>query len=178
MTTWLSQRQTAQGQQFTEAALHWNMQLRFPVLKKEIKENDEELVKFPDIFGKETSWKTFKKVSKKYLGAKEGVNGIPFQYIICKNDEPGLAGIVFATDNETCVVINPLEGEAFESAKGKVWSVLMDLMYKRLTYAYIIHLERMIYGMAIIMALCAHYEAALAISHTKAKAYKMLNNAS
>ena len=40
------------------------------------KEDEEELVKFPEAFGKETSWKTFEKVLKNYLGTKKGINGV------------------------------------------------------------------------------------------------------
>ena len=46
-------------------------------LEESKKEDEEGLVKFPEAFGKEMSWRTFKKVLKNYLGKKKGINGVP-----------------------------------------------------------------------------------------------------
>ena len=71
-----------QGQQFTDTiALEYASKVCHP---KESKREDEEgLVKFPETFGKESSWRTFKKVLRNYLGTRKGINGIPLEYISC-----------------------------------------------------------------------------------------------
>ena len=58
-------------------------------LKESKKEDEEGLVKFPEAFGKETSWRTFKKVLKNYLGTKKRINGVPLEYTMCNMDRPG-----------------------------------------------------------------------------------------
>ena len=82
VTTRLSQGQVVQGQQFTDAiALEYASKVCH--LEESKKEDEEGLVKFPEAFGKEMSWRMFKKVLKNYLGAKKGINGVPLEYILC-----------------------------------------------------------------------------------------------
>ena len=70
VTTRLLQGQVVQGQQFTDAiALEYASKVRR--LKESKKEDEEGLVKFPEAFGKETSWRMFEKVLRNYLGTKE-----------------------------------------------------------------------------------------------------------
>ena len=38
-------------------------------------DNDKGLLKLPDSFGKESSWKALKKVLKNYFKTKKGING-------------------------------------------------------------------------------------------------------
>ena len=122
VTTRLSQGQVVQGQQFTDAiALEYASKVRR--LKESKKEDEEGLVKFPEAFGKETSWRTFKKVLRNYLGMKKGINGVPLEYIMHDVDGPRQAGTQYATEHEHLVITTPLEGEAFEAGNGKVWSV-------------------------------------------------------
>ena len=76
VTTRLLQGQVVQGQQFTDAiALEYASKVCR--LKESKKKDEEGLVKFPEAFGKETSWRTFKKVLKNHLGTKKGINGVP-----------------------------------------------------------------------------------------------------
>ena len=95
-------------------------------LKEAKKGTDEGLKKFPSAFEKETSWQMFEKVLKNNLRSKEGVNSVPLEYRMCINDKPRLAGIVYATEHESLVVMTPLERETFEADNGKVLSVLKD----------------------------------------------------
>ena len=140
MTTRLSQGQVVQGQQFTDAiALEYASKVYH--LKESKKEDEEGLVKFPEAFGKETSWRTFKKVLRNYLGTKKGINGVPLEYIMRDVDGPGQARQVYATEHEHLVVTTPLEGEALEADNGKVWLVLKDLMLRGPAFAYISHLD-------------------------------------
>ena len=88
------------------------------------KEDEEGLVKFPEAFGKETSWRTFKKVLRNYLGTKQGINEVPLEYIMRHVDGPGQVGQINATEHVHLVVTTSLKGEAFEADNGKVWSVL------------------------------------------------------
>ena len=61
VTTLLSQGQAVQGHLFTDAiALEYASKVRR--LKESKKEDEEGLVKFPEAFGKETSWRMFEKV--------------------------------------------------------------------------------------------------------------------
>ena len=103
-------------------------------------------MKFPEAFGKETSWRMFKKVLKNYLGMKKGINGVPLEYIMCDLDGPGLARTQYAKEHEHLVVTTPLEGEAFEADNGKVWLVLKDLTLRGPAFAYISHLDRLRHG--------------------------------
>ena len=177
VTTRLLQGQVVQGQQFTDAiALEYASKVCR--LKESKKEDEEGLVKFPEAFGKETSWRTFEKVLRNYLGMKKGINSVPLEYIMRDVDGPGLAGQVYATEHEHLVVTTPLEGEAFEADNGKVWSVLKDLTLRGLAFTYISHLDRLQHGRAAIKALRAHYEGNLAMSQTKAQAYDTIKNAS
>ena len=89
-------------------------------LKESKKEDEEGLVKFPDAFGKETSWRMFEKVLKNYLRTKKGINGFPLEYIMRDVDGPRQVRIQYATEHEHLVVTTPLEGEAFEADNGKV----------------------------------------------------------
>ena len=91
-------------------------------------------MKFPEAFGKETSWRMFEKGLMNYLGTKKGINGIPLEYILCTVDRPRQAGTQYATEHEHLVVITPLEGEAFEMDNGKVWLVLKDLKLRGLQH--------------------------------------------
>ena len=76
------------------------------------KDDDKGLMRFPNSFGKETDWKTFKNILKYYLGNKKCF-GIPLEYIMSNNDQPaGQAGIVYATEHDFLYVTTPLEGEA------------------------------------------------------------------
>ena len=43
-------------------------------LEESKKDDEEGLVKIPEAFGKETSWKTFEKVLRNYLGKKKEKN--------------------------------------------------------------------------------------------------------
>ena len=73
MTTRLSQGQVVQGQQFTDViALEFASMVCH--LKESKKEDEEGLVKLPEAFGKEKSWRMFEKVLKNYLGTKKGIN--------------------------------------------------------------------------------------------------------
>ena len=135
-------------------------------------------MKFPEAFGKETSWRTFKKVLRNYLGTKKGINGAPLEYIMCNVDGPGLARTQYATEHEHLVMTTPREGEAFEADNGKVLLVLKDLTLRGLVFAYISHLDQLQHGRAAIKALRAHYEGNSAMSQTKAQAYDTIKNAS
>ena len=177
VTTRLLQGQVVQGQQFTDAiALEYASKVRR--LEESKKEDEEGLVKFPEAFGKETSWRMFKKVLRNYLGTKKGINGVPLEYIMHDVDGPGQARIQYATEHEHLVVTTPLEGEAFEADNGKVWLVLKDLILRGPAFAYISHLDQLQHGRAAIKALRAHYEGNLAMSQTKAQAYDTIKNAS
>ena len=103
--------------------------------------------------GKEISLKSFRNVLKYYLRTKKGVNGILLEYIICKNDEAGLTGIICATEHESLVVTTPLEGEAFEADNCKIWSALKGLMLKVLYILTLSHLDRMRNGRKAIKSL-------------------------
>ena len=113
-------------------------------------------MKFPEAFGKETNWRTFKKVLKNHLGTKKGINGVLLEYIMCNVDGPGQAETQYATEHEHLVVTTPLEGEAFEADNGKVWPVLKDLTLRGPANAYISHLDRLQHGRVAIKALRAH----------------------
>ena len=177
VTTWLSQGQVVQGQQFTEAiALEYASKVCR--LEESKKEDEEGLVKLPEAFGKEMSWRMFKKVLRNYLGTKKGINGVPLEYIMCDMDGPGQAGTQYATEHEHLVVTTPLEGVAFEADNGKVWLVLKDLTLRGPAFAYISHLDQLWHGRAAIKALRAHYEGNSAMSQTKAQAYNTIKIAS
>ena len=76
VTTRLSQGQLVQGQQFMDAiTLEYASKVHH--LKESQEEEEEGLVKFPEAFGKETSWRMFEKVLRNYLGMKKGINGVP-----------------------------------------------------------------------------------------------------
>ena len=177
VTTRLLQGQVVQGQQYTDAiALEYASKVCR--LEESKKEDEEGLVKFPEAFGKETSWRTFEKVLRNYLGMKKGINSVPLEYIMRNVDGPGLAGQVYATEHEHLVVTTPLEGEAFEADNGKVWLVLKDLTLIGPAFAYISHLDRLRHGRAAIKALRAHYKGDSAMSQTKAQVYNTIKNAS
>ena len=120
------------------------MQLRFAVLRKELKKDDhKELVKATDAFGKETTLKImFKKVLKNYLGMKNGINVILLEYNIHHNNVPGQVGIEYAAEYEDLVVTTLFERIALEAEIGNVWLVLEDLTLRGPAHAYIIHLDR------------------------------------
>ena len=147
-------------------------------LEESKKEDEEGLVKFPKAFGKETSWRTFKKVVRNYLGTKKGINGVPLEYIMHNVDGPGQVRIQYATEHEHLVVTTPLEGEAFEANNGKDWLVSKDLTSRGPAHTYISHLDQLQHGRAAIKALRAHYEGNSAMSQTKAQAYNTIKNAS
>ena len=85
-----------QGQQFTDA-ITLEYASKVCCLEESKKEDEEGLVKFPEAFGKETSWRTFEKVLRNYLGTKKGINSVPLEYILHNVDGPGLARIQYAT---------------------------------------------------------------------------------
>ena len=64
-------------------------------LEESSKEDEEGLVKFPEAFGKEMSWRMFEKVLKNYLGTKKGINCVPLEYIMCDVDGPRQARTQF-----------------------------------------------------------------------------------
>ena len=101
----------------------------------------------------ETSWRTFEKVLRNYLGTKKGINGVPLEYMMHDVDGPGLARTQYATEQK-------------------------DLTLRGPAFAYISHLDRLQHGRAAIKALRAHYEGNLAMSQTKAQAYDTIKNAS
>lgn len=78
-------------------------------------------MKFPDAFGKETSWKVFKKVLEDYIRQMTRIHGILLEYVMCNNGEPGQTGTAHTADHESLVVTNPLVGEAFEADNCKDW---------------------------------------------------------
>ena len=119
VTTRLLQGQVVQGQQFTDAiALEYASKVC--CLEESKKEDEERLLKFPEAFGKETSWRMFEKVLRNYLGMKKGINGVPLEYIMRNVDGPRQARQVYATEHEHLVVTTRQEGEAFEEDNGKV----------------------------------------------------------
>ena len=133
VTTRLLQGQVVQGQQFTDTiALEYASKVCH--LEESKKEDEEGLVKFPEAFGKEMSWRMFKKVLKNYLGTKKGINGVPLEYIVRNVDGPGPVGLQYATEHEHLAITTPLEREAFEADNGKVWMVLKVLMLRGLAY--------------------------------------------
>ena len=166
-----------QGQQFTDA-IALECASKVCLLKESKKKDEEGLVKFPEAFEKVTSWRTFKKVLKNYLGMKRGINGVPLEYILCDVDGLGPVRFQYATEHEHLVITTPLEGEAFEAEYGKVWLVLKDLTLRGPACAYISHLDQLQHGRAAIKALRAHYDDILTISQTKAHAFSMTKNAS
>ena len=92
MATWLFQGQVVHGQQFTDTiALEYASKVRR--LEESKKEDEEGLVKFPETFGKETSWRMYEKVLRNHLGTKKGINGVPLEYIMHSVDGPGQARI-------------------------------------------------------------------------------------
>ena len=177
VTTRLSQGQVVQGQQFTDA-ITLEYASKVCCLEESKKEDEEGLVKFPEAFGKEMSWRMFKKVLRNYLRTKKGINGVLLEYIMRDVDGPGLARQVYATEHQHLVVTTPLEGETFEADNGKVWLVLKDLTLRGPAFAYISHLDQLQHGRAAIKALRAHYEGNLAMSQTKAQACNTIKNAS
>ena len=78
VTTWLLQGQVVQGKQFTDT-ISLEYASKVCCLKKSKKEDEEGLVKFPEAFGKETSWRTFAKELKNYLWTKKGIKGVPLE---------------------------------------------------------------------------------------------------
>ena len=80
-------------------------------------EDDKRLLKFPEAFVKETSWKTFKKVIKSYLGTKKEINWIPLEYMMCKIDGMGQVRKEYAMKHKHHVVTTPLEGKAYQADK-------------------------------------------------------------
>ena len=106
VTTRLSQGQVVQGQQFTDAiALEYvSKDCR---LEESKKKDEEGLVKFPEAFGKETSWRTFEKVLKNYLWTKKGINGVPLEYIMRHVNGMGPVGTQYATEHGHLVVTTP-----------------------------------------------------------------------
>ena len=108
VTTQLLQGQVVQGQQFTDMiALEYASKVCR--LEESKKEDEEGLVKFPEAFGKETSWRTFEKVLRNYLGTKKGINGVPLEYIMHNVDGPGQVRLQYATEHEHLVMTTPLE---------------------------------------------------------------------
>ena len=113
VTTWLSQGQVVQRHLFTDTiALGYASKVCH--LEESKKEDGEELVKFPEAFGKETTWRAFKKVLRNYLGTKKGINGVQLEYIMCNVDGPRQLRQIYATEHEHSVVPTPLEGVDYE----------------------------------------------------------------
>ena len=94
------------------------------------------------------NWITFKKVFKNYLGAKKGLYIVPLEYTVWKKDEPGQAGIAYATVYKTFVVTIPLEGDSIKAANGRVWLALKNWLLKGPVYTYCSNLDRMENSMA------------------------------
>ena len=165
VTTRLLQGQVVQGHLFTDAiALEYASKVCH--LEESKKEDEEGLVKFPEAFGKETNWRTFKKVLKNHLGTKKGINGVPLEYIMCNVDGPGPVRLQYAAEHEHLVVATLLDGEAFEADTGKVWLILKDLTLRGPALAYISHLDRLQHGRVAVKALRAKYEGNLTMSQT------------
>ena len=77
-------------------------------------DNDKGLLKLPDSFGKESSWKALKKVLKNYFKTKKGINGNFLEQVMWSNDKPGQAGAEYTAEHELLVAMTLLKGLAYE----------------------------------------------------------------
>jgi hypothetical protein len=122
---------------------------------------DDELVKMPEPFGKDTEWRAFYKLMMNYLGSKTGRNDAPLEYIARVNDEPEdeeERDDPYLTERERLAKTTPLTGTAFEHDNGTVWSIIKQLTLKSPAYAYITQYDTTRDGRAAIKALVSHYE--------------------
>lgn len=141
---------------------------------------DDESVKIPEPFGKDTEWRAFYKLLINYLGSKTGRNDAPLEYIARANDDPENEAEreePYATEHERLVKTTPLTGTAFEHDNGTVWSIIKQLTLKSPAYAYITQYDSARDGRAAIKALTSHYEGTTQISKARAQAYEEIRTA-
>jgi hypothetical protein len=117
------------------------------------KDEDQDLVKQPDAFTKDTTWISFERALKNWLGTKRGQNGVTLDYVISPEAAIPPAGTNFDTEHERLVRTTPLAGDAYEIDNGKVWTAIKDLTLKGPVWAYISQLENARDGRAAVLAL-------------------------
>jgi hypothetical protein len=150
---------------------------------KDQDDSDDDMVKTPPEFTKDTTWIGYEKGFKNFLSTKKGVNGVLLDYIMRSNDAPAPVppapnAIAFANEHERLTLTTPLTGPAYEKDNGKVWTVLKSSTLKGPAWAYISNFDRTRNGRGAIRALKEHYEGPAAMSATKAAAYDLIRNAS
>lgn len=138
---------------------------------------DEDIVKQPDAFTKDTEWVSFYKLLINYLGSKTGNNQAPLSYVARKLDDPLPAGTDFDSEHERLVAMTPHTGDAYASDNGTVWTVLKQLTLKGPAYTYISQYEKTRNGREALKSLVAHYKGSSQMSKTKQGAYDEINNA-
>ncbi len=140
------------------------------------KDEDQDLVKKPDAFTKDSTWISFEHALKNWLGTKRGQNGVTLDYVICPDAAIPPAGTNFDTEHERLVRTTPLASNAYEIDNGKVWTAIKDLTLKGPAWAYISQLENAHVGRAAVLALRAHYDGPAAKSATMAAAYETIRS--
>ncbi|EEC42679.1 predicted protein [Phaeodactylum tricornutum CCAP 1055/1] len=115
---------------------------------EEAKDEEDVQVKPPAPFSKQTKWIPFFKLLVNYLSSVTGVNKVPLDYVVRKDDDVAAPDTEFEMEHEKLVLLTPHTGTAFDKDNGKVW----------------------------IQALNCHYEGDAVMSKSKAAAFDVLEH--
>ena len=132
-----------------------------------------DIVKAPEVFKKETNWKSWKERLHTYLNSQIGQASIPLSYII-RNDDLPMEGQVYATTHEELVTCAILFGPEFNINNGTVYDFLQSLTLNGPAWSWINTYQRARNGRAAWKALVAYYEGDAMRTRSKQDCYQMI----
>ncbi|EEC45037.1 predicted protein [Phaeodactylum tricornutum CCAP 1055/1] len=124
---------------------------------EEAKDEEGVQVKPPAPFSKETKWIPFFKLLVNYLSSVTGVNKVPLDYVIRKDDDIAPPDTEFETEHEKLIQVKQL------TVNGPAWTYVAPFEKKR-------------DGCGAVKALKSHYEGDAVMSKSKAVAFDVLKH--
>ncbi|EEC44922.1 predicted protein [Phaeodactylum tricornutum CCAP 1055/1] len=143
---------------------------------EEAKDEEDVQVKPPAPFSKETKWIPFFKLLVNYLSSVTGVNKVPLDYVVRKDDDVAAPDTEFETEHEKLVLSTPHTGTAFDKDNGKVWIQVKQLTVNGPAWTYVAPFEKKRDGRGAVKALNSHYEGDAVMSKSKAAAFDVLEH--
>jgi hypothetical protein len=143
---------------------------------EEAKDEEDVKVKPPAPFSKETKWIPFFKLLVNYLSSVTGVNKVPLDYVVRKDDDVAAPDTEFKTEHEKLVLSTPHTGTAFNKDNGKVWIQVKQLTVNGPAWTYVAPFEKKRDGRGAVKALNSHYEGDAVVSKSKAAAFDVLEH--
>uniref|UniRef100_A0A8J9X558 Uncharacterized protein n=1 Tax=Phaeodactylum tricornutum TaxID=2850 RepID=A0A8J9X558_PHATR len=111
-----------------------------------------------------------------YLSSVTGVNKVPLDYVVRKDDNVAAPDTEFETEHEKLVLLTPHTGTAFDKGNGKVWIQVKQLTVNGPAWTYVAPFEKKRDGRGAVKALNSHYEADAVMSKSKAAAFDVLEH--